>query len=281
MTFKEKEDRFAFGKNWLSFLNSLDAGRIELAEKHLKKVIDYNGCIQSKKFIDVGSGSGLFSLAAHRLGFEVRSFDYDLQSVEATRLIKKRFGNKNKPWHVEQGSILDENYINTLGKFDIVYSWGVLHHTGNMSVAIKNALKLVDENGKFVLALYNDQGMPSAIWKFIKFLYVRRSKVEKKIIVLLCLLRLWGPTTIKDIVRGKPFDTWKNYRNKSTRGMDAMHDVIDWVGGYPFEVVSREKLIAEMSGYGFEIEKIRSVGKGHGCNEFVFKRAAKVMLNVE
>lgn len=281
MMFQEKEDRFAFGKNWLSFLNSLDEGRIELAQKHLKNVIDVDPGNQSKKFIDVGSGSGLFSLAAHRLGFEVLSFDYDPQSVEATRLIKEKFGDKNKPWQVEQGSILDERYINTLGKFDIVYSWGVLHHTGNMSLAIENAIKLLDDDGKFVLALYNDQGMSSAIWKFIKFLYVTRSKFEKKIIVFLCLLRLWGPTTIKDIFKGKPFDTWKNYRNKSTRGMDAMHDVIDWVGGYPFEVVSRENLKEEMSGYGFEIEKIRSVGKGHGCNEFVFRRAAKVKTNVE
>lgn len=49
------------------------------------------------------------------------------------------------------------------------------------------------------------------------------------------------PTALKAIALGRPQDYvrgWTNY--KSTRGMSRWHDLVDWVGGYPFEVASPE-----------------------------------------
>ena len=77
-------ERFEFGKNWLAFLETLDDERIRVAEESLKEMLmvkDLNG----KTFIDVGNGSGLFSLAARKLGAKVFSFDYDDNSFECVK----------------------------------------------------------------------------------------------------------------------------------------------------------------------------------------------------
>lgn len=82
-----KGERFEFGANWTSFLQTLDSDRIYQAELSLReklKVTELTG----KTFIDIGSGSGLFSLAARRLGGKVFSFDFDPKSVACTRELK-------------------------------------------------------------------------------------------------------------------------------------------------------------------------------------------------
>ncbi|MDA9985244.1 class I SAM-dependent methyltransferase, partial [Flavobacteriaceae bacterium] len=129
-------ERFQFGKNWLSFLDNLSEDRIENSKKSLISMLGVK-CLEGKLFLDIGSGSGLSSLAAKRAGANVYSFDYDIQSVECTKELKRRYFNSKKDWKIEHGSILNEQYCNELGQFDVVYSWGVLHHTGNMYKALK------------------------------------------------------------------------------------------------------------------------------------------------
>src|SRR5207302_10440486 len=129
-------ERFEFGKNWGRFLEVLDDERIGEAEESLKKMLEVEG-LAGKSFLDIGSGSGLFSLAARRLGARVHSFDYDPQSVACAAELRRRYFPNDEDWVVEPGSALDEAYLNRLGTFDIVYSWGVLHHTGAMWQALK------------------------------------------------------------------------------------------------------------------------------------------------
>lgn len=117
-------------------------------------VVDLNG----KTFLDIGSGSGLFSLAARRLGAKVHSLDYDAQSVACTVELRRRYFPNDADWIVEQGSALDGDYMKQLGQYDIVYSWGVLHHTGAMWLGIEHALQHVAQQGQFYVAIYNDQG---------------------------------------------------------------------------------------------------------------------------
>ena len=126
---KQKKRRFAFGKNWRNFVKHVDGDRISEAENSLRAMLDVER-LDGMRFLDIGSGSGLFSVAAHRLGATVVSFDFDPQSVESTKLLKKEYSTGNTEWTIREGSALDAGFLDGLGKYDIVYSWGVLHHTG-------------------------------------------------------------------------------------------------------------------------------------------------------
>ena len=75
-------------------------------------------------------------------------------------------------------------------------------------------------------------------------------------------------------LRGRPQDyirSWTQY--KATRGMSRWHDLLDWVGGYPFEVARPEEIFQFYSERGFQLERLRTCGDGLGCNEFVMRRA--------
>src|SRR5262245_35300500 len=128
-------DHFEFGANWSRFLATVNEDRIAAAVGSLQKMLAIPS-LDGRTFLDVGSGSGLFSLAAHRLGARVVSFDYDPQSVACTQQMKQRFADQTN-WHVTHGSALDEEFLQRLGSFDVVYAWGVLHHTGQMWRAIE------------------------------------------------------------------------------------------------------------------------------------------------
>ncbi|MCS7180816.1 MAG: class I SAM-dependent methyltransferase, partial [bacterium] len=163
-------------------------------------------------------------------------------------------------------------FIESLGKFDIVYVWGVVHHTGKMWEAMENIISLVKEDGLLIISVYNDQGFASKCWNTIKRTYNNLPLVFKPLLIGIVSLRLWGPTMVKDILKLKPFNTWKNYYKQ--RGMSPWYDIIDWVGGYPFEVAKPEKVINFYKSKGFQLLKLKICGKGHGCNEFVFKKTS-------
>lgn len=262
------EVRFEFGKNWKKFLGNLTEERIKEAEESLKEWLGMAD-LQGKTFLDIGSGSGLFSLVARNMGARVCSFDYDEDSVNCTKYLKDRFYKDDAEWQVERGDILDKEYLSKFERYDIVYSWGVLHHTGNMYKALNNAGNLVSNHGMLFIAIYNDQGRASKVWKGIKKTYCNTPVCMRGFILLSCFIRLWGPTTIKDILKGRPFRTWRTY--KKQRGMSPYHDVVDWVGGYPFEVARPEEIFAFFHEKGFSLEKMLTAGGGHGCNQYVFK----------
>ena len=151
-----KKQRFEFGKNWTNFLTKLTDERIQQAEISLKKMLGVDS-LDGKSFLDIGSGSGLFSLAARNLGADVVSFDFDDASVSCTKTLKSRYYSDDQHWTVLQGSVLDKNFLEALTQFDIVYSWGVLHHTGEMWQAISNASEMVVDGGLLYIAILRDK----------------------------------------------------------------------------------------------------------------------------
>ncbi len=273
------DERFAFGKNWKRFLATVDEERIDAARRSLLALLPGDD-LHEQRFLDAGSGSGLFSLAANRLGAQVTSFDFDAESVACTREMKQRFGSDPSNWEIHAGSLLDRDFMRTLGTFDVVYCWGVAHHTGSMWTAIENLVPLVTPGGKIVLAIYNDQLYVSRIWSGIKRIYQWLPRMVrplfagavggvlflKRLVVTLlaCWLRL---VTLRNPFA--PFAHW--FRESQSRGMHGWYDLVDWVGGWPFEVARPEQIFRFLRDRGFTLLEL-STSIGHGCNEFVFVR---------
>ena len=268
--------RFEFGRNWSRFLAILDDHRIALAEQSLRSMLKIER-LEGKTVLDIGSGSGLFSLAARRLGARVHSFDYDPQSVACTREIKRRYGAGDGAWTIERGSVLDRSYLDKLGTFDIVYSWGVLHHTGRMWEAMDNVKPLVKMGGLLFIAIYNDQGEITDGWAAIKRRYNALPGPLAALFALGIIAREEG-RSLRGYLRGgniKPWvQSWTGYARQSTRGMSKWHDWIDWIGGYPYERASIEAIVDVFAKDGFRLANLVDRSNGTGCNEFVFRREA-------
>ncbi len=263
--------RFEFGSNWSKFLVNLDDQRVKLAEQSIVRMLGV-GDLSGKRFLDIGSGSGLFSLAARRLGASVHSFDYDPRSVACTEEVKRLYYPSDRSWIIEQGSVLNKDYLLELGRWDIVYSWGVLHHTGAMYEALNNSCELVCDGGLIFISIYNYQQIMTPFWSFLKRFYNRSPKALRWLILLPSLVILWGPRTFYDLFRFKPFYTWRNYAQHSMRGMSPWRDVVDWVGGYPFEVAKPEEIFHFFHDKGFTLKNLVTCGGKLGCNEFVFQK---------
>jgi 2-polyprenyl-6-hydroxyphenyl methylase/3-demethylubiquinone-9 3-methyltransferase len=265
--------RFPFGRNWRRYLRLLDEDRVRAAERSLEAMLG-TGRLRGATFLDVGCGSGLLSLAALRLGAtRVHSFDFDAESVEAAGEVKRRFAPEAGAWHVERGDVLDEAYLQALGRFDVVYAWGVLHHTGRMWLALERVASLVGPEGRLFVSIYNDQGWRSRLWRAIKRGY-NRSRLARWAIVGLVPPAFELRWALGALRRGRsPLQRHRSYADLS-RGMSSWHDWLDWLGGYPFEVARPEEVVRFCEARGFEVEETSRVD-GWGCNQFVFRRAAR------
>jgi len=222
--------------------------------------------LKGKSFLDIGCGSGLFSIAAARLGAnKILGLDVDPVSVSTSQ--------ENAAHWVEEGasallfrqlSVLDSTAMDALGKYDVVYSWGVLHHTGNMSLALKNAAQPVADRGLLMIAIYN-RHWSSLPWKFVKWLYNRVGPFGQKTII-----GVFTPV----IFAAKWLVTFKNPLNMK-RGMDFMHNIKDWVGGYPYEYASIPEMTDTLKKLGFEMVLVNPATVPTGCNEFVSRKESR------
>jgi 2-polyprenyl-6-hydroxyphenyl methylase/3-demethylubiquinone-9 3-methyltransferase len=266
-----KAPRFEFGKNWSRFLQVVDERRVCEAERSLRGLLQVDD-LRGRRFLDAGSGSGLFSLAACRLGASVHSFDFDPRSVTCTCELRSRHVTPGAEWSVEQGSVLDREYLAGLGRYDVVYAWGVLHHTGAMWQALENLLPLVSSNGHLCIAIYNDQGLRSRIWRSVKRTYNRLPAPLQAPYTALAMAPFWLRSLLWDVIRLRPqlfAQRWAGYERH--RGMNYWRDCVDWVGGYPFEVAEPGRVHEYCVGRGFELVR-STVSAGWGCNEFVFRK---------
>lgn len=268
-----EQERFGFGANWRRFLEVVDEDRVREAERSLT---DSLGTFQlaGGRVLDLGCGSGLFSLAAVRLGAaHVVSVDFDCESVGCARELKRRFAPEAGQWIIGPGDALDQGLAARFGSFDLVYSWGVLHHTGAMWRALGNAVGLVHPGGRLFVSIYNDQGRMSRVWRIVKRTFVRLPPALRVPFALVVMapveLRAAAISTV--LLRpGRYVRSWTKRRRQ--RGMSRWHDLIDWVGGYPFEVARPEEVFTFCRDRGLILEHLRTAAGGLGCNEFVFAR---------
>lgn len=267
-------ERFGFGDNWARFLALVDDERIRAAEESLRTMLGVDD-LSGRSFVDAGSGSGLFSLAARNLGATVTSFDFDPQSVACTAEMRRRYRPDDEGWRVLQGSVLDREFLAGLGRFDVVYSWGVLHHTGDMWSALDLAEAMAAQAGQLFVAIYNDQGSASRQWMRVKRRYVSSGPLGKRVL----LAGSAAYFTWSRLVKAVPQWMYQTVRRlprpvaaPRERGMDQRTDLIDWVGGYPFEVATPERIFTFFHERRWQLERLKTCGGGLGCNEFVFSR---------
>jgi 2-polyprenyl-6-hydroxyphenyl methylase/3-demethylubiquinone-9 3-methyltransferase len=227
----------------------------------LKSLFGENA-LEDKSFLDIGCGSGLFSIAAARLGAHpVLGLDVDPISVDTSKNNAASWLNNSSPISFRLLSVLDTEQMNALDRFDVVYSWGVLHHTGNMAIALSNAARRVASHGALMIAIYNKH-WSSLPWKLVKWLYNHAGGFGQKL-----LIWIFVPV----IFVAKWLVTLRNPL-KMRRGMDFMHNIIDWVGGYPYEYASVEEMKSDLKELGFDILKIHPARVPTGCNEFICKK---------
>ena len=265
-----QDRRFGFGENWLDFARTLDAHQLTEAEVSLQRLLQCDG-LAGLRFLDIGSGSGLFSLAARKLGARVHSFDFDQNSVLCTARLRERYFADDGEWTIEQGSILDGEYLRGLGTFDVVYAWGVLHHTGAMHDALRAAARLVGPDGLLAFALYH-RTLICGFWRWEKRWYSGASlEAQRRARSLyVALLRAAFFVSRRDFQSHVA-----NYH--SIRGMDFVHDVHDWMGGYPYESILAPEVDVLMRPLGFA--RIYATGTplttgifGSGCDEYLYRR---------
>ncbi|ADU61731.1 Methyltransferase type 12 [Pseudodesulfovibrio aespoeensis Aspo-2] len=268
-------ERFAFGENWRRFLGDLSDERIDEAQWSLVDMLGDGRQFEGRHFFDIGCGSGLFSLAARNLGAEVVSIDFDPESVECARYLKEKYHPGDEKWRIMRGSVLDREFMAQCGQADIVYSWGVLHHTGSMWEAMANALDAVADRGLVHLAIYNDQGGYSDRWKTIKRWYVGMPKWARPLLCTAVLVVREAKPTLGQLLRLRnPWNYWMS--KKQERGMSFWTNVADWVGGYPFEVAKPEEVFDFCRARGFVLLRLRTNRGEAGCNEFVLRKGGVV-----
>lgn len=262
------EKKFAFGKNWQEFLNCLNAGRFQAAQQSLSLFLGRPD-LKTLSFLDIGCGSGLFSYGAFQLGAKrIVSIDIDPFSVQCCQHMHE---NAQRPanWEIYSGSVLDQAFLSQFKDFDIVYSWGVLHHTGKMWEAIKNAASLLKPNGLFYIAIYNkvDGPLGSEVWLKIKKLYNFGPRFLRPILEFLYTSAL----LIREVLHGQnPAKYVRNYQQD--RGMNLITDVKDWLGGYPYEFATVEEIFHFMKSNfpKFKLVNVKSTN-GLGNNWFLFQ----------
>jgi 2-polyprenyl-6-hydroxyphenyl methylase/3-demethylubiquinone-9 3-methyltransferase len=266
------EERFAFGENWAAYLDTVDEHRIGIAVESVQRLLGRTS-LAGASFLDIGSGSGLFSLAAHRLGAaRIHSLDYDPASVATTRAMQERFApDAGASWTIGQGDVLDAGQMAALGTWDVVYSWGVLHHTGAMWAAIDAAAARVSDGGDLAISIYNDQGATSRLWTRVKRTYQDVPPSLRPAYVAAVMAPREMRSAIATTLRGRNY--LRSWTGDRARGMSRWHDMVDWVGGYPFDVARPEEVFAFLKERGFRLEALKTCAGGLGCNEFRFTRA--------
>ena len=252
--------KFSFGRNWLSYVEQMTDHDVTEAMDDIRRMLG-PGRVEGKTVLDVGSGSGIHSLAFFRLGAaSVRSFDADAQSVAATRDLWEKEGRPGA-WTVEKGSILDDSWTGTLGRFDIVYSWGVLHHTGAMWRAVDQTAQLVASGGTLWIALYTKGG------KYPNHLALKQRYNDAPVPVK----RLYEMKQVARLVyvqvrQGKNPLRWNK---RTSRGMNTYIDIVDWLGGLPYEVASVDEVLVRLRKHSLVAERIDAKGEG-SCSSYVF-----------
>lgn len=262
----------AFGENFERYLKEdFDETRLREAERSLLEFFAPED-LRGRSFLDAGCGSGLFSLAAARLGASrLLSFDVDERCVECCRALAR---GSRADWTVRRGSLLDPAFMRELGRFDAVYCWGVAHHTGQMWKALDAAAAAVADGGAIYLGVYNHaDGLAwhpdgrvgsSGFWKRVKALYAGLPCPVQRATDMLATAGIVGVHLLRFS------DPRKELRAVESRGMSWHQSLRDWLLGHPYEYARPEEVFRFMRQRGFTLTGLRT-NNGLLTNHFAFR----------
>jgi len=261
--------RFSFGENWRKFLGHVTPEQISHAQASVRRLTGLDS-LAGETFIDIGCGSGLFSLGAFRLGADtVTSLDIDPNSIACALTLRSRVNAEAERWRVLKASVLEHDAMQSVGQASIVYSWGVLHHTGDLWRAVRNTMELVAPGGMLCLALYNHPQNEEMHMK-LKRAYNRLPRPARPM-----LASAYAAARLRTVVmeqKRNPIQYIRNYGEES-RGMSFWRDVEDWLGGLPCEFASETDVESFARPYGFVMEDLLVAPPGAN-NEYRLRRVS-------
>ena len=255
--------RFGFGSNWESYSRSaLSDARVVQARMSFQSLL-LGVDLADRSFLDIGFGQGLSAAIAAEAGAGVVAVDIDADCHTAYQITRRFFRWLSEP-EIIIGSILDPRIVDNMrskGPFDVVHSWGVLHHTGDMWRAIDDAASLVKPGGHLVIAIYA-RHWTAPLWKIIKWAYVHAPSVVRSAMI----------AAFTPVMRWRARQLGSN--RVIVRGMEFQHDLVDGIGGYPYECASREQIEGHLTSRGLTALRFNPTTGMTGCHEYVFQRSA-------
>ena len=265
------ESHFEFGQNWTDYAKGVTQEYLDSAIQCLKALLGVES-LDGVRMLDIGCGSGIHAVAAATLGAHVTAVDLDPKCVSATQAMCERFNVADR---VETciRSVFDlEPSVN--GVYDLVYSWGVLHHTGAMWPAIESAAKCVAPEGQFALAIYR-RTKCCRLWQIEKKIYSNLPRVLQFPVQVVYT----AAVDIMQSIKRRQLPTTLHRDYKKLRGMSRWHDVHDWLGGYPYESARPREIDTFLTNLGFVKERgfkdydhrVAWGLPGSGCAEYIYR----------
>ncbi len=265
-------ERFEFGQNWTRFLATVNDARVLRAEASLKAMLGLD-TLAGLTFLDIGCGSGLFSLAARRLGADrtfvrLRSAVGSLQPQAEGALPSRR---RRLAHRVGIGPRCRLSRKPSPFRHRLLLGCPSPHRchvAGARACAASRAA-----NGKLFIAIYNDMGSQSIRWRQLKRLYAKLPAAVQPLYACAVSAPEEAKGFLRAVPSGRPQDyvaTWTKYERN--RGMSRWRDIIDWVGGYPYEFAKPDAICSFFIDRGFALDKM-CIGGGLGCSEYVFSRS--------
>jgi 2-polyprenyl-6-hydroxyphenyl methylase/3-demethylubiquinone-9 3-methyltransferase len=140
--------------------------------------------------------------------------------------------------------------------------------------ALEHAAALTAPGGLLAVALYNDAGGRSRRWRALKRMYNTLPRPLRPLFAVVTSapgeLRA-AAGALARLDPGEYLRSWTQY-GKGRRGMSRWRDIVDWVGGYPYEYARTDRIFEFYRARGFTLRRLRCSSGALGCNEFVFSR---------
>ena len=120
------------------------------AEPH---ILDFAGfhLWRGRRVLEIGCGIGTDAEQFARHGAEYVGIDISQESLDICR---QRFGVYELHGEFHQGSVDDLTFLQSLGQFDLVYSYGVLHHFPGMGLHLQNIANILPQQGELRFMVY-------------------------------------------------------------------------------------------------------------------------------